>query len=186
MTDKSNDPIPDGNDSQGDPAPKPDTKLEPKPDEPLGEGGIKALNAERDARKVAEKATAEAQKQLDAANKQLADVKNDGLPEWQQKFNDLQAKLDGEITAREKAEADAQTATLAQMRSDRAAAKGLPAALAKKLTGSTADDLDAEIDELLPLLGASAPKPNPQQGSPSQSRGGSLSAGRERYAATHK
>lgn len=30
------------------------------------------------------------------------------------------------------------------------------------------------------------PKPNPQQGQPSRGRGGTLSAGRERYTATHK
>ncbi|MCV7080282.1 hypothetical protein H7H37_02005, partial [Mycolicibacterium insubricum] len=68
--------------------------------------------------------------------------------------------------------------------------QGLPAPLAAKLVGTTAEDIDAEIDELLPFLGAGAaprgPKPNPQQGVPSLGSGGTLSAGRERYAAQHQ
>lgn len=63
----------------------------------------------------------------------------------------LQEQLAAETAAREKAE---QTAASAQLRIDRATAKGLPAALAKKLVGTTADELDAEIDELLPLVAA--------------------------------
>ncbi|WP_264025554.1 hypothetical protein, partial [Mycolicibacterium insubricum] len=46
----------------------------------------------------------------------------------------------------------------------------------------TAEDIDAEIDELLPFLGAGAaprgPKPNPQQGVPSLGSGGTLWLGR--------
>ena len=170
---------------QGEPAPQGDPAPAPKPDEQLGDAGKKALNAEREARKTADAAAADLKKQLDAANAQLAAAKNDGLPEWQQKFNALQEKLDGALAAQKQAEEAAQAATLAQLRTDRASAKGLPAALAKKLTGTTSDELDAEIDELLPHLGTAGPKPNPQQGNPSQSRGGSLAAGRERYAAAH-
>ncbi|WP_131805863.1 hypothetical protein [Mycolicibacterium conceptionense] len=168
---------------QGDPTPEGDPN--PVPDEPLGEGGKKALDAEREARKTAESQAKDLQKQLDAANAQLKTAKNEGLPEWQQKFNELQEKLDGALAAQKQAEETAQAATLAQLRTDRAAEKGLPAALAKKLTGTTAEELDEEIDELLPHLGTPGPKPNPQQGNPSQARGGSLAAGRERYAAAH-
>lgn len=168
---------------QGDPAPQGDPN--PTPDEPLGEGGKKALEAERKARQAADASAADLKKQIDTLTQQLTSVKNDGLPEWQQKINDLQAKLDGEITARQQAEQAAQEAATAQLRTDRAAAKGLPAALAKKLTGATSEEIDAEIDELLPHLGTPGPRPNPQQGNPSQSRGGSLAAGRERYAAAH-
>jgi hypothetical protein len=98
---------------------------------------------------------------------------------------DMQAKLDAEIQARTEADAKVAAAELALLRTDRASTKGLPAALAKKLTGTTAEEIDAEIDELLPLLGPAGPQPNPQQGNPSQGRGGSLSAGRERYAELH-
>lgn len=182
----SGDPDPAADPPAANPAP------DPKPDEPLGDGGVKALKAEREARKTAETRANDLQTQLDAANQQLAAVKNDGLPEWQQQINDLQAKLDGEITARQKAEQTAQEATLAQLRTDRGIEKGLSAAAAKKLAPSLkatmAEEIDAEIDDWLPYLGGqpAGPAPNPQQGNPSQSRGGSLSAGRERYAAAHK
>lgn len=165
---------------QGDPAPHGDPNPTPTPDEPLGEGGKKALDAEREARKTAEALARDLQKQLDAAN---AQAKKGDQPEWQQRFEELQETLRGEIEARTKAEEAAQAATLAQLRTDRASEKGLPAVLAKKLTGTTAEEIDAEIDELLPHLGTPGPKPNPQQGNPSQARGGSLAAGRERYAA---
>ncbi|WP_131812603.1 hypothetical protein [Mycolicibacterium fortuitum] len=165
---------------QGDPAPPGDPNPAPTPDEPLGEGGKKALDAEREARKTAEALARDLQKQLDAAN---AQAKKADQPEWQQRFEELQETLKGEIEARTKAEEAARAATLAQLRTDRASEKGLPAVLAKKLTGTTAEEIDAEIDELLPHLGTPGPKPNPQQGNPSQARGGSLAAGRERYAA---
>jgi len=167
---------------QDDPAPKDD----PKPDEPLGEGGKKALDAEREARKAADAKVGDLQKQIDDLTKQLDGVKADGLPEWQQQINELKAVVQSERDARVKAEGQAQQAMVAQLRLDRANTKGLPAALAKKLTGTTAEELDAEIDELLPLIGSPGPKPNPQQGNPSQGRGGSLTAGRERFAATNK
>ncbi|MFV8169835.1 hypothetical protein [Mycolicibacterium peregrinum] len=168
---------------QGDPAPEGDPNPTPTPDEPLGEGGKKALDAEREARKTAEAQAKDLQRQLDAANAQVAAAKKGDQPEWQQRFEELQETLKGEIEARAKAEEAAQAATLAQLRTDRASDKGLPAVLAKKLTGTTAEEIDAEIDELLPHLGTPGPKPNPQQGNPSQARGGSLAAGRERYAA---
>lgn len=175
---------------QGDPASNPSPQPAPNPapkttDDQLGDAGLKALNAERDARKASDKLAADLKKQLDAANASLTAAKDAGLPEWQQKFNELQTKLDGALAAQQKAEATAQAATLAQLRTDRATTKGLPAVLAKKLVGATVEELDAEIDELLPLLGTPGPQPNPQQGLPSQARGGSLAAGRERYAELH-
>lgn len=170
---------PNPNGPQGDPAPSD----EPAPD--LGEGGKKALTAERDARKAAETAVKDLQKQLDEATSKLAAVTTDGLPEWQQQINALKSQLDGEVTARKQAENEAAQAKLSQLRLDRATAKSLPPVLAKKLTGTTAEDIDAEIDELLPLVTSGGPRPNPQQGTPSHGRGGSVSAGRERYAAQH-
>lgn len=161
----------------------PPTPPAPEPDAPLGAGGIKALQAERDAREAAEKKAKELQSQLDAAN-----------PQWQQQITEMQARLDAEITARTEAEAAAKAATLAQLRTDRCVVKGLSADAAKKLaaslTGETEESIDAEVDEWLPHLkvgpGVPAPRPNPQQGNPSGSRGGSLSAGRERFEQSRK
>jgi hypothetical protein len=149
----------------------------------LNEGGKKARDAERDARKVADGLAKDLQKQLDEANSKLKAVTTDGLPEWQQQINDLKEKLDGESAARQKAETEAHNATLAQLRTDRATSKNFPVALAKKLTGTTEEEIDAEIDELLPHFGPTGPKPNPQQGNPSQGRGGTLDAGKALYDA---
>lgn len=122
--------------------------------------------------------------QLKADSAELARIRDGEKTELQK----LQDQLAAETAAREKAEQAATAAALAQLRIDRATAKGLPAVLAKKLVGTTVEDLDAEIDELLPLVAAPSggPRPNPQQGVPSQGRGGSLAAGRERYVAQHK
>lgn len=122
--------------------------------------------------------------QLKADAAELARIRDGEKTELQK----LQDQLAAEKAAREHAEQQAAAAAAAQLRIDRATAKGLPPVLAKKLVGTTAEELDAEIDELLPLVAAptGGPRPNPQQGVPSQGRGGSLAAGRERYAAQHK
>lgn len=147
----------------------------------LNEGGKKAIDAEREARGKSDALAKDLQKQLDEANSKLKAVTTDGLPEWQQQINELKEKLEGEAAARQKAETEAQNATLAQLRADRANEKNFPVALAKKLVGTTAEEIDAEIDELLPHFGPSGPKPNPQQGNPSLGRGGTLDAGKALY-----
>ena len=156
--------------------------------EQLGEGGVKALHAEREARKAADTKAATLQKQIDDLNAKLSDAAkaNDDRPELEKRLATMQEQIEASAAALKAAEENAAKANLAQLRTDRAAAKGLPAPLAKKLTGSTAEELDAEIDELLPLLQPGGVRPNPQQGNPSQARGGSLAAGRERYAAANK
>ncbi|OHU23405.1 hypothetical protein BKG77_06995 [Mycobacteroides chelonae] len=154
----------------------------PDPDEPLGEGGKKALAAEREARGTAETLAKDLQKQLDAANQKLADAKSADQPEWQQKLDELQGKLDAEIEARTTAEKDKAAAQRVTYGID----KGLPKALATKLVGTTDEELDAEIEELLTLLGTPGPQPNPQQGNPSKGRGGSIEAGRAKYEESKK
>lgn len=172
-------------DPQGDPAPQGDPNPEPKPDEPkpdepkpdelLGDGGKKALDAERAGRKAAEQLVKGLQEQLAAAKK-------DGLPEWQQQINDLKAQIDSEREARETAEKTAETERVAALRAR--LGKDLPDPIAALLTGTTEDEIKAQVDALTPHVAGGGPKPNPQQGNPSQGRGGTLSAGRERYAAT--
>lgn len=57
---------------QGEPAAEPAAPAtEPEGDKPLGEGGIKALNAERDARETAEKQVKDLQAQLDGSKSQI-------------------------------------------------------------------------------------------------------------------
>ncbi|WP_395105267.1 hypothetical protein [Actinomadura sp. SCN-SB] len=87
------------------------TGTEQDADETLGESGIKALKAEREARRQAEKALAD-------ANRRLADIE------------------------------------AAQLRADVARAKGLTDAQAKRLTGTTREELEADADDLLAAFGA--------------------------------
>lgn len=52
----------------------------------------------------------------------------------------------------------------------------------------TANDPELLLKQVTRLVSQAPkpPSPNPQQGNPSQARGGTLAAGRERYAAHHK
>lgn len=158
-----------------------------KTDEQLGEGGMKALESERTARRAADTKAAELQKQVDALTKAAEDAAkaNDDRPELEKRLEAMQKQVDEAVAAQKRSDEAAATATLAQLRVDRGAAKGLPPALAKLLTATTAEDLDAEIDALLPHL-KQGPLPNPQQGNPSQGKGGSVTSGRDRYAAANK
>lgn len=156
-------------------------------DEPLGEGGKKALESERAARKAADIKVAELQKQVDALTKAAEDAAtaNHDRPELDKRLEAMQKQIDAAAAAQKKIDEAAATATVEKLRVDRGAAKGLPPEVAKLLTKSTAEDIDAEIDALLPHIKI-GPLPNPQQGNPSQGKGGSISSGRDRYAAANK
>lgn len=137
-------------DPPADPADPPvvDPPADPKPvDDPLGDAGKKALAAERDARKAAEKELAKFRKAE-------------------------QDRADADKTADEKRAAAEQRADAAEQRAMRlevAAEKGLTAAQAKRLVGSTREELAADADEILrdfPTAAAkpTGPKPDPSQG----------------------
>jgi hypothetical protein len=118
------------------------------PAEVLGEGGQKALAAERAARKAAEKSAA------DLAAK-LSQIESANL-------------TDLERAQKEAAQArDALAALTKQALRDRVAlTKGVPANLAKYLIGETEEEVAATADELLAHLNApTSPRPDPSQGS---------------------
>lgn len=103
-----------------------------KPDEPLGEGGLKALNAEREARAAAEKAAKEA----------LAKV---------QEYEDRdKSEAQKQQEALERAQKELAELTVAKTRAEVAAAKGVPAVL---LNGSTQEELEASADALIAFKG---------------------------------
>lgn len=106
--------------------------------EPLGETGIAALKSEREARKAAEKAAADA----------LAKIK---------KIEDRD-KSEAQKQQEALAEAQAQLAELAvaKTRAEVAAAKGVPADL---LRGGTQEELEASADALIAFKG----EPQPQR-----------------------
>lgn len=136
------------------PATEPDTKpagdppAETKPDaDQLGDAGKKALQAEREQRKSLEKEVAKYRK---------AD----------------QDKADQDKTEAEKRTAAEQRADAAELRATRlevAAEKGLTPAQAKRLAGSTREEIEADADEVLRDFPATpakpvVPKPDPSQG----------------------
>lgn len=97
----------------------------------LGDAGKKALSEERAARRAAEKQA-----------KELADR----LREIEDRDKSDQEKAAEKVAAAEKAAADAEQRAL---RAEVAMAKGLTAAQAKRLVGSTAEELEADADEIL-------------------------------------
>jgi hypothetical protein len=113
----------------------------------LGDGGKKALQAERDARKQAEKTAAE----LSARLKEFEDSKLSDLERAQKEAADNAAEL-----ARLRSE---------NVRNKVALDKGVPADLVEFLTGDTEGDIAAKADLLLARLNTpGTPKPDPSQG----------------------
>ena len=158
-------------------------------DEQLGEGGVKALRAEREARqqsdaKVAalEAQVAQLMKASEDANAAAEAAKNAALPEWEQKLNALQQQVEAATVAQKAAEAEAATTRRIQLGID----AGLPKPMAELLVGLPDDAVAAKIEELKPFAPTGGGQPNPPQGNPSKARGGSLEAGREMFAATHQ
>lgn len=121
----------------------------PAEDEELGEGGKKALQSEREARKQLEREIAD----LRSKNKEYEDATKSA----EEKQAERLAELEDSSTKN----------ALRVMQYEVAAAKGLPLSAATRLTGDTQEALEADADELMKLLAPSAPatpKPDPSQG----------------------
>ncbi|MCM1011907.1 hypothetical protein [Brevibacterium sp. XM4083] len=109
----------------------------------LGEGGLKALQSERDARKHAEKENADLKAKIQAF----------------EDANKSQAEKDAE--EREKLQkANTENASLV-LKYQVAEAKGLSLSAAQRLKGSTKEELEADADELKTILGQATPPPPP-------------------------
>lgn len=114
----------------------------------LGDAGKKALAAEREARKAAEKSAAELQARLD----EIEAAKLSELERAQKAAQEAQAQL--EALSRQ------------NTRNAVALAKGVPADLVEFLTGDNEEELSAKADVLLSRLNApTTPRPDPTQGS---------------------
>jgi len=144
-------------------------------DEKLGEGGIKALKAEREAREAAEKRAADAEAKVQAAeDAKLSDIDR--------------AKKEAADAAAETAKLRADNARLAAL-----AKHPVPADYQDLVTGSDAASFEAsakKISELYARAEGKAPKPDPVHGSGNRSgdnnpAGGSVAAGRDIYASKH-
>jgi hypothetical protein len=138
---------------QGDPAgatpPNGDPNVAPAEGEPLGEGGIKALQAERARAEAAEARVKEFEKsQQDAERAKLS--------------ADERAKLE-HTEANERATKAEQKLARLEVAID----KKLPAELAARLVGSTREELAADADALLALVSTlSGQAPPPPGGRP--------------------
>lgn len=123
--------------------------------QPLGDGGLKALQAER-----ARAAKAEAD--FKALQQQIEDSKKTA-----------EQKAADDIAA---ARAEASQAAARALRYEVAAAKGLDLALAARLTGSTKEELEADADALMTLIpkapAAAPPAPPVGPTVPGQQPGG--------------
>lgn len=116
----------------------------------LGEGGQKALAAERKARGAAEKASAAAQKKADDLAKRLQAIEDRDKSEAQ-KLADRLAE----------AENNATSAQGRLLRYEVAAEKKLPSEWAARLQGSTKEELEADADALLASLGTQQQRNTP-------------------------
>ncbi|MFI6491221.1 hypothetical protein [Streptomyces sp. NPDC050564] len=116
----------------------------------LGEAGQKALAAERKARTTAERTAKTNQKQIEDLSRQL------------QEFHDRD-KTEAQKLAEAKTAAE-QRATSAEqqlLRFKVAAAKNLPANLATRLQGATEEEMAADADSLLEVLGTQQQRNTP-------------------------
>ena len=131
-------------------------------EETLNEGGVKALRAERDARKAADARVKDLEAQVAALTVSLDETKTAGTAAAEQAaeqaaatFAELQAKL-------------ARAEVIHTMR--------VPDALADFLQGSTAEELTASAEKLLAAIPAPAPasdaQPAPLAMRPDPSQGG--------------
>lgn len=132
---------------------------DPKPtDEPLGEGGKKALEAERQARKELEQRL----KNLEPLQ-QLADAIRGGKHVPEDEKTEIE-RLSEQIR---QLEANAESERLGRLRLEVATEKGLTPAQAARLQGSSREEFAADADALLALFpteGPRRPAPDPTQG----------------------
>lgn len=112
-------------------------------DEQLGEGGKKALKAERDARTKAESDLSTAQKRI----KELEDATKSDEDKRNERFNALeQSDREKDVTI------SSQAATI--LRYQIAAAKGLDLEAAERLRGNTKEEIEADADEFAKKFGS--------------------------------
>ncbi|HMG44662.1 MAG TPA: hypothetical protein VK611_25235 [Acidimicrobiales bacterium] len=139
-------------DEKDKPAKGDDDTKEKGDDKPLGDGGERALKAERDARRKAETDLRTAREELAKVQAAEDASKSD--------IEKLLAKVDGLESRAVEAERKALIA-------DIAAEKDLTPAQARRLQGTTRDELVADAEELVETFGVKTkPKPKPDGDEP--------------------
>lgn len=146
---------------------KQEAAVNQQPDTPeLGDAGKKAIAAERDARKAAEKQLADSQKALNAAMNQVKQFEDRDKTEDQRRQEALDAAKAAETAALDRASAAEQQLLRFQVGTD----KGLSSTLVSRLVGETQEELEADADRLLAEIGSQA-KPRKPQPDPTLGRG---------------
>lgn len=140
--------------------------------EKLGDAGVRALQAERDARAAAEA-------RAKAAEAERDDLRRRGETQVER----IQRERDEAIAA-------ASVKDALNSRYEAAEAAGLPLSWAKRLVGATPDELRSDAVAMATELGEKskpgAPRPDPSQGSAGgQVPAGSVSAGRDLWKDMH-
>lgn len=147
-----------GADSNGNPKPADD-----QDDEKLGEGGIKALRAERKSAADAKKRVEE----LEARLKEIDDADKSELQKAQERIAELEKTTQAYETEKKRTE----------LRASVLATKNVPSEWADFVTGDTEDEMTKSADRILANLARAdeGPDLHGTRGNP----GGSLEAGRE-------
>ena len=162
---------PTSSDNPGDDG-NPSSTDEIEDDEPLGEPGKKALIAEREARKEADDARKQAEKDLSAAQariKELEDASN-----GDQKLRDDLAVVTKE---RDKLKAEKESS---ELRAEVLSEKKVPQNGHALVRGATREELEASADAVLDLLKSAHHIPAPRERS--GQKPASVAAGREMFA----
>lgn len=144
-----------GDDLKGGDDPKPkDPEPKKDDDEKLGEGGLKALQAERSARAAAEKAARDAQQALDAERNAHAATRK-----------------------------EADSTKVETLKYQVAAEVGIPLSLADRLKGATREEIKADAEALKPSVTPKFVSPqDPSQGKDrGGDSGGTVESGRDLY-----
>lgn len=152
----------------------------PAGDPPAGEPpeGKTFTQADLD-RIIGERLARENISDLKAAADELAKIKDGEKTELQR----LQDQFATESQARQEAESKALAAELERTKISIAAAKGIPITSAGRLTGTTAEEIEADADKFLADFGPKTPLPNPQQGNGGGGQARSVEAGAAMFAA---
>ncbi len=130
------------------------TEQEPKGDEQgLGDAGKRALDAERRARQAAERRAREAEAKV----KEAEDAEKTEVERLQGQVADLTKQRDAAVSRADRFEI--------------AAAKGLSLAQARRLVGTTKDELEADADEMRAELGLDKEKDQRAEGEDKPGRG---------------
>lgn len=127
--------------------PQPNLEAKPKDEGSLGDSGKKALEAERAARREAEKRA----KDLASRVEKFEDSQRTEEERREHELANARSEVDAERKAREVLERKLLVSEIASQ-------KGIPPQMASRLQGETAEEIEADADEMKKLLAPDGPR----------------------------